>query len=179
MSRDLKLDRMPPRHAVRDAIHVAVAPVIADVLLQPGTHVGIVSENRVGPSASPIGIVNPFLTSPVNQGGRVWLLLYPGSITSLRHDWTHPAFGETDNQEVRRQEARKWLAMFARKVGLSYQELLTAAKRYQESGDYHCLSFDTPEICYQEREAFWANYEIATGEPADPGKRDSFFRCAC
>jgi hypothetical protein len=81
----------------RDAIHVAVAPVTAAERLVPGQHVGFVTADRehVGPLESQencLGIVDPFLLQPVEQGERFWLFLYPNSITSLRHYWTHPAF---------------------------------------------------------------------------------------
>ena len=79
----------------RDAIHIAVAPVTAAVRLAPGQHVGLVREGNlelVGPCDRPIGVVDPFLTEPVEPGQRFWLFLYPGTITGLRHVWTHPAF---------------------------------------------------------------------------------------
>jgi hypothetical protein len=79
----------------RDAIHVAVAPVTAAEPLAPGQHVGFVPANQtetVGPTDRPIGIVDPFLTAPVEPGQRFWLFLYPNTVTSLRHVWTHPAF---------------------------------------------------------------------------------------
>jgi hypothetical protein len=79
----------------RDAIHVAVAPVTAAEPLAPGQHVGFVPANQtetVGPADRPVGIVDPFLTTPVEPGQRFWLFLYPNTVTSLRHVWTHPAF---------------------------------------------------------------------------------------
>jgi hypothetical protein len=45
-----------------------------------------------GPCDQPIGVVDPFLVKPVEPGQRFWLFLYPGSITGLRHVWSHPAF---------------------------------------------------------------------------------------
>jgi hypothetical protein len=99
----------------RDAIHVAIAPVEVDDYesdddygqatsdgLPPGTHVGLTRDRywddlpRV--TADPeerselIGVIDPFLTAPVRHGQRCWLYLYPNTVTSLRHDWTHPSF---------------------------------------------------------------------------------------
>ena len=79
----------------RDAIHIAVAPVTAAGRLAPGQHVGLVEEGNpelVGPCGRNIGIVDPFRTAEVEPGQRFWLFLYPGTITGLRHVWTHPAF---------------------------------------------------------------------------------------
>ena len=79
----------------RDAIHIAVAPATAAERLAPGQHVGLVRAGdveRVGPCDRPIGVVDPFLTAAVEPGQRFWLLLYPGTITGLRHIWAHPAF---------------------------------------------------------------------------------------
>jgi hypothetical protein len=79
----------------RDAIHLAVAPVTAAHALAPGQHVGLVrpdSTEFVGNCDRPIGIIDPFLEEPVEEGQRCWMFLYPGTITSLRHAWTHPAF---------------------------------------------------------------------------------------
>jgi hypothetical protein len=79
----------------RDAIHIAVAPVTAAVRLAPGEHVGLVQEGNpelAGPCDDNIGVVDPFLVEDIEPGQRFWLFLYPGTITGLRHVWTHPAY---------------------------------------------------------------------------------------
>jgi hypothetical protein len=79
----------------RDAFHIAVAPVTAAQRLSPGEHVGLMEEGNlelVGPCERNIGVVDPFLAHDVEPGQRFWLFLYPGTITGLRHVWSHPAF---------------------------------------------------------------------------------------
>lgn len=81
----------------RDAVHIAVAPVTAAVELRPGQHVGLIRRygalTLAGPDAARlIGIVDPLLPEVVRPGQRFWLWLYPGSITRLRHIWSHPEF---------------------------------------------------------------------------------------
>lgn len=71
----------------RDAIHIAVEPTCAKVILRPGEHVGV-----DGSKDNPVGIVDPFLRRPVMAGEYFWLLVYPRQINSLRHVWTHPSF---------------------------------------------------------------------------------------
>lgn len=79
----------------RDAVHIAVMPVMADTMLRPGQRVAISHFFNGTPVVSAkfnktIGIVDPFLRVPVMRGQCCWLWLDPGSITSLRHEWTHP-----------------------------------------------------------------------------------------
>ncbi len=79
----------------RDAVHIAVVPLTAAVRLEPGQHVGLCRSDDIeqaAPCEQNIGIVDPYLTKPVEPGERFWLCLYPGTITSLRHVWTHPTF---------------------------------------------------------------------------------------
>lgn len=88
---------LPGDERRRDAIHVAIAPATALTRLKPGEHVGIASfkdgEAQVDNLAGAVvGIVDPFLTDDLQAGDRFWLLLYPKSITTLRHYWSHPAF---------------------------------------------------------------------------------------
>ncbi len=59
---------------VRDAIHVAIAPVVAGEQLSPGEHVGLcldgtaAAEDGVLDNGASIGIVDPFLKKKVKKG---------------------------------------------------------------------------------------------------------------
>lgn len=97
----LGLGRIIPGSApyIRDAIHIAVVPVIADEELKPGTKVRLVDikvglhDVAIAANERPyLGVVDPYLQSSVQRGERFWLYLNPGSIRGLRHEWTHPAF---------------------------------------------------------------------------------------
>lgn len=92
MQSEAKLGTTPTSDDQRDAVHIAIVPVIAGEKLFPGQDVGIIDGGLVGRCTKPIGIVDPFLKQSVQRNERCWLLLYPGSITSIRHDWTHHAF---------------------------------------------------------------------------------------
>ncbi len=87
--------------ARRDAVHFALAPVVAKYHLLPGSHVGLTEEGTAywtdedegsARTSKTIGIVDPFLEKWVKPGEKFWLFLYPGTITGLRHSWSHPAF---------------------------------------------------------------------------------------
>ena len=76
----------------RDAIHVAVVPVRANERLYPAQAVGVLNGERAFSGGPHVGIVDPFLTHPVVEGDTFWLFLFPGTVQSIRHEWTHPAF---------------------------------------------------------------------------------------
>lgn len=82
----------------RDAIHLAVEQVEAGENLKPGDHIGFGSDGKVYRSVrkmnKAVGIVDPFLTSPLISGDKFWLVVYPRQVTSLRHVWAHPDFPE-------------------------------------------------------------------------------------
>lgn len=82
----------------RDAIHIAVVPVVAGQNLLPGDHIHISSQGNAVLGHPAIGIVDPYLTKKVLEGETFWMFLYPNTITSLRHDWTHPAFQEKEKK---------------------------------------------------------------------------------
>lgn len=77
----------------RDAVHLACLPVIVgDEFVIPGQHVGFGPDGTAVrfPPGKLIGIIDPFITAPVYRGSEVLLLLYPRTIESLRHVWSHP-----------------------------------------------------------------------------------------
>lgn len=107
---DVKLGEVIDGDPSRDAIHVCVAPVVAAHELCPGDHVGILEDGRAGGCPNPIGIVDPFLRKGVQQGQKFWLCLYHGTVTSLRHEWKHPAFVEKPPppEEPEEDEGEDW-----------------------------------------------------------------------
>lgn len=168
----------------RDAIHIAVAPVVAcQNNLLPGTKIGFVKEGDfelVGSVDDPIGIVDPFLTEMPVKGDRFYMLLFPNTITSLRHEWTHPAFAqeEVDQDSQEKEMAIQWLTMYAKEVDLTYDELIQAGKECIRTDDYVSLDYDTPDIVYKKRKEFWKHFEKVTGMKHHDEEK-TFFSCAC
>lgn len=161
----------------RDAIHVAVAPVVAAETLRPGQHAGPGKDGRFASTlhANTIGIVDPFLFGPVNEGQRFWLFLYPNTITSLKHEWTHPAF-----EDGRAEPSEEWLRGFADRVGVSYGALIDAAKSHMAgNSDGYRLPSDIPNCVHEEAEEFWRHYEAVTGEKGPNNRTETFFWCSC
>jgi len=108
----------------RDAIHVAICPMVAGERLVPGQHVKIVNQKAVRAMRGfgAVGFVDPELEKPVNKGQRFYLWIYQRTVTSLRHQWTHPAFPEP--------VISKTLMMkFAQRVTYGYVKKLIDAQR--------------------------------------------------
>jgi hypothetical protein len=87
-----KVGKLLDSSSGRDAIHFALAPVIATCELVPGQDIGVWNGVRAHPGEPFVGIADPFLKENPRKGDRFWCFLYPGSITNLRHIWQHPAF---------------------------------------------------------------------------------------
>lgn len=166
---ETKLGQLIGSNMQRDAIHIAVAPVVANENLTPGQHIGFVANDteRVGTVDVPIGIVDPFLKSPVIKYQRFWMVLYPSTITGLRHEWTHPAFRQYDSVQ--------WLRWFANKVGLTYEQLLKGADDYQKDGEVLPLTEASKNYEWDIPKEFWDHYCVVTGkEISDDG---TMFQC--
>lgn len=79
--------------ASKDAVHVAIAPAVAGSRLSPGDPVTLHPDGSAHATAAlGVGIVDPFLRSRVMPGERFWVFMHPGTVSNLRHEWSHPAF---------------------------------------------------------------------------------------
>ena len=89
-----ELGKLVGEDSSRDAIHIAVAPVTCAKKFKPGQHVAVERSVAVEPSqyTPAVGIIDPFLKNDVYPDERCWVLLFPNTITDLRHHWTHPEF---------------------------------------------------------------------------------------
>lgn len=165
-----------------DAIHVATMPVTAAETLRPGQHIGFKDEYRV--TAAPVspykllGIVDPFLTADVAEGQRFFMLLYPNTITGLRHVWTHPDIASNGLGVGTASE--RWLRDFADEVGADYHEMMAVASSHCDEnnryGEYLCEGGkwegqSTPE-------EFWTHYAAVTSKVPIHGPT-GIFSCSC
>lgn len=179
----------------RDAIHLAVEPIVAKSRLYPGQDVAVDGS----PTGKLVGIVDPFLKEPVNPGERFWLVIYPRQIKSLRHVWSHPDFPETDcaveqeqavNYDLIVEESKKWIEEFISRINessdgnewLYYDELMKGANAYLDSlknkfRDYLNLG----ELLEGVRvpEEFWVHFEVITGRKKPEEANGQFFTCSC
>lgn len=177
------LGKLVPEGMGRDAVHVAVVPMVAGIMLMPGRHVGVAADGRLTVQEPYIGIVDPYLTNPVKADERCWLFLYPGSITSLRHEWTHPALPDESIVIVPTgmSASEKWMRAWAMEhVSENYYAdgTFSEEEAYQyaiNAGHTHSIGPYESARDYIDSE-WWTHWEIITGASGD---REAYFSCAC
>jgi hypothetical protein len=170
----------------RDAIHLAVEPVIAADRFYPGDRVALGPDGTAVKVGKIVGIVDPFLEEPVKRGERFWLVVLPRTIRSLRHVWEHPDFPVP--QEVAPKEAeandqvsesRKWIEGFAARIDQTYSRLMNAAESWVEYEDYTYDNTEAYKAHWDQFPEFWKHYQIVTGKTVEDGKQEAFFTCSC
>jgi hypothetical protein len=177
----------------RDAIHLAVEPVVAKETVWPGQHVTVEGIGSHNGKKGTIGIVDPFLTEMVRPGQRFWLILYPRTIKSLRHVWEHPAFPPSELQAISEstkslsdvEKSKKWIENYVEEIKKwgggedihDYDDLMNAANKWLASNNDWWLNFSVDNESLDEN--FWYHYEIVTGKKVEDGKKQNFFSCAC
>lgn len=162
----------------RDAIHLAVEPTVAKEMLKPGWDVG-----ADGTTEKPwVGIVDPFLKKGVRPGEMFWLVLYPRTITSLRHVWSHPAFPDESEMKAHGERAasllsgasEEWLRDFiSQKGGVNYEQVLQQATGDHNGAVYIEGASESGDL----PDEFWYHVEVVTGKQIN--KRTPWFSCAC
>ncbi len=185
----------------RDAIHLAVEPVVAGEFMGPGEHITI--ENGVARRVNPgkgLGIVDPFLLVGVEKGQHFWFIMYPRKISSLRHVWAHPSFPDepeigspadaadlatkimsaTITQDRKAADSLAWIKKYAESIHVDVKELMDGAKAYLDHGEYFMPRDDMGRLEGVDTDpAFWEHYTNVTGlNPPDEGC-ERFFSCSC
>lgn len=169
----------------RDAVHIAVMPVVAGEELQPGEKVRIkFGTTDVAMSAEYnddyVGLVDPFLKCQweVKVGQKFWLWLRPGTITGLRHEWTHPVL---DKKQEPVSESETWLRQFADKWNFDYNEMLISAV---EVGGYITARgkdlHSAGELDPGDEDLFWQHIQTLTKKELDDKHKQKFcWSCTC
>ena len=173
----------------RDAIHLAVEPVFCKQRLLPGSHISHIGDNEVvlAEVEKGHGIVDPFLTRPVEPGEWFWFVMYPRQIRSLRHVWTHPAFEEAPAEKPpvdeelqaglqKREEARQAILQICQDLGVRWDELEAATISFLEYGDYWCQGdrFDGEYL----PPSYWDHYKVLH-PTTDVSDAHDFLSCSC
>jgi hypothetical protein len=172
--------------SVRDAIHIAVAPVTATCTMKPGQHIGFVTPDdfeRVSTkTAKFLGIVDPFLLNDVRVGQRFFMFLMPNTITDQVHHWAHPDFDHAVALQVKDKllgvnVSRDWMHEFCGEYDVDYDEVMNGAHDYLLSGDY--LDLGTAFDGVSTPPEFWHHYSRLSGKEVPEDKKDNFFSCSC
>ena len=174
------LGKLIEGQALRDAVHVAVAPVIAAVDLNPGERVVLCyGTNRYARKAErhvkATGVVDPFLADPVKTGQSFYMMLYPGSVTGMRHHWRHVDFEWTSDLFS---EAENWLREFARKWSFDFDTMISealVAGIIISGHDFHSVKELGPD-----QELFWFHLEKLTGKKfGEDHQKHTLWSCSC
>lgn len=176
----------------RDAIHIAVIPVVAGEGLNPGARIVMKGDFafRAEHEGEYIGIADPFIGDgyyyQIEAKQHFWLWLIPGSITSLRHVWTHPAFPLPEDGPVitktaseHQADSEKWLRREAERLDIGYRALLEAARTWIEEAEYTVQSGHSSwRDDFGDPKEFWHHFEIVTGTKVKDHEA-TFFCCTC
>ena len=165
----------------RDAIHIAVVPLVAGEDLKPGD--SFENQNGVAKKSSyreRDGVVDPFLQAPLKKGDRFWAFLNPGSITSLRHIWTHPSFEENKELWEYEEDHYAWLVKFADKHGFGLGELLSIGDDEEPFTGHFTKWGEFDDDFYEEKSLLFDHLEKYLDKKISEEVRDSvYFSCAC
>lgn len=178
----------------RDAIHLAVEPVVAGQRLLPGQDIGLIDGTAFAAKNCPkaLGIVDPFIVGHVEEGERFWLVVYPRQIKSLRHVWEHPDFAPSqDLAPVNavsvptpvlhdKEVSERWLRDFIANADCpDYETVIAAALNNNSSWSKEYLHFDGRDAHGGIPPEFWTHVEIVTGRLIPQENRAEYFSCSC
>jgi hypothetical protein len=169
---NVEIGKIIQGEAHRDAIHVAVAPVTAQTRILPGQLV----DKDGGMGGRAIGIADPFLPRAIESGERFYIFLFPGSVTSLRHEWTHPDFDLASERELA--EAIAWIRTYAEQH--SRYDGDDAYGIFIENARNGVICFNGSDLCgddLPERDLVFRFLSIILGRPVSA---DGFsYSCNC
>lgn len=174
-----QLGKLLTSEGQRDAIHIAIIPMVAGDDMGRGEAVTVEDGKAIpigdGDFSVMVGVVDPFLETGPRNGQRFWLFMKPYTITALRHEWEHPAFPPAEPAPVdeAKAESERWLRQFAEDNGVGFARMVED----MASGDSVHMGHDVNR--YPD-EDFWQYMEAYTGKRFDAAHRsDTYFSCSC
>lgn len=181
-----KIGTILQQYEPRDAVHVAVFSAYCDYALNRGDRVKLVPgfNNKVIKSDDEgIGVVDPFLLTPVYEGQIFYVFMYPNTIISLNHNWTHPSFLKNEDPKTNMGEAEKWLRAFCLMNLADFDELIPAVLECTNRSNGPHFGTDRGADLLREKDyEFWHYIEQYTGNKFSEDHRELVANntsCAC
>lgn len=182
MTNQERIGKLLSDEATRDAVHIAVLPVIAHQIIYPGDRVKLVygTTDRVARATSDtsIGVADPFLENRVEEGERFFVFIHPNTIVGMRHVWQHP---KIDNVEFPTNASELWLRQFADRWNFDYNQLISEA--IAGAGGYAVaqgMDLHGASELGADHDLFWSHLENLTGKKFDVEHRVNFgWSCSC
>jgi len=163
----------------RDAVHVAIYPAEAGMMLSPMQPVTVIDGVALAAKDRGVGIVDPFLNETVFRGQCFWVCLYPDTVTGIVHHWKHAAFDDgnlREFDELPKIKAQKYLEHVAMCVDLNVGHLKTVLSNYIKYDRVEIFGYDI-DYDFNTKE-MWDAYFVITGNKITDS--DTLpFRCAC
>jgi len=164
INKTITLGRNPTEVGVKDAIHVAIVSVRAGEFLHPGRRVTLNEHREAVNDAKGIGVADPFLKGRIEKGENLWILMDASQVANVQHTWDH----ELDFSPPERVVAEsKQLACHADKLGVTYTQLMDAARKLVDDGTSSkyegILSEEDLENVQEEMWDFWYDWAEETG----------------
>lgn len=163
-------------HPKRDAIHIAIVPVILDDgYFSPGIKVKLAPQGGgvVRPvtcyDEKGIGILDPYHEGRFKKGDVVWCFMHPNSTRGIRHDWSNP---DVDEFKPACNKHELWLKNFADRYGMNFERMIRIARKPEVVGgeiqdwiianavDLH----NRKELDKGDEDLFWSHLEKFTGD---------------
>ncbi len=190
MSDDIQLGKKITTPQQRDAVHVAIVPLIAgEDHLYPGQRFRLkYGTSNIAMCADyndedAVGIIDPFLenNAHVRAGDQVWGMLFPNTVTCMRHHWQHPAF-EAENVEITDDEHELWLREFCDEWNFDFNDLISAGTSTGDGRYVTARGKDLHSVVElgEDHALFWLHLEGYTGQQFDSEHREGMgWSCSC
>ena len=191
---DINLRENPkPNDPDRDAVHVACKRMIAgDDRLDLGslfklaygtTNIALFSDYN---EKDAVGIVNPFVNTEfrwgsIKKGNEFWVLLLPGTVNGMTHQWKCPAFDGTGVTRIV-SEHEVWIRQFCDRWNFDYGELIEESTRKSDGNFIAAIGIDlhSKSELGEDHGLFWMHLEALTGEKFNDDHREKFgWSCSC
>lgn len=173
----------------RDAVHIAIVPLIAGEHLDAGEKFrlaygtkNIALRGDYNEDSEVAGVVDPFLPGwgGVEKGQEFWGLLFPNTVTGMRHEWFNPTF---DEPAVGKDEHEKWLRGFCDRWNFNFDELITAG--VGANPDWRCvvargIDLHSATELGEDEQLFWEHLEKFTQKTFSQEHRNQMgWSCTC